>query len=64
MIDINVIRNNPDIVRENIKKKFQDTKLELVDEVIELDIKNRKLKMEADGLRQTDRKSTRLNSSH
>ena len=41
MIDINLIRTNPDLVRENIKKKFQDAKLPLVDEVIELDKQNR-----------------------
>ena len=39
MIDINVLRNNPDLVKENIKLKFQDHKLPLVDEVIELDKK-------------------------
>ena len=37
MLDINIIRNNPEKVKENIKKKFQDAKLPLVDEVIELD---------------------------
>ena len=41
MIDINLIRTNPDLVRENIKKKFQDAKLPLVDEVISLDKQNR-----------------------
>ena len=41
MIDIKILRENPDLVRENIKKKFQDHKLSLVDEVLELDIKNR-----------------------
>ena len=51
MIDINFLRSNPDIVRENIKKKFQDEKLPLVDEVLELDIKNRALKVEGDDLR-------------
>ena len=51
MIDINLIRTNPDLVRENIKKKFQDAKLTLVDEVIELDKKNRALKQEGDDLR-------------
>ena len=44
MIDIRLIRENPDLVRENIKKKFQDAKLPLVDEVIELDIQNRATK--------------------
>ncbi|HHT38613.1 MAG: serine--tRNA ligase [Epulopiscium sp.] len=52
MIDINVLRNDPDRVRENLKKKFQENKLPLVDEVIELDERNRALKTEADGLRQ------------
>ncbi len=51
MIDINLIRNNPDLVRENIKKKFQDQKLPLVDEVIELDKKNREAIQRADFLR-------------
>ena len=51
MIDINLIRNNPEIVKENIKKKFQDQKLVLVDEVIELDKKVRELKIEGDDLR-------------
>ena len=41
MIDIKLIRENPDMVKENIKKKFQDNKLPLVDEVIEFDKKNR-----------------------
>ena len=51
MIDINLIRTNPDLVRENIKKKFQDRKLPLVDEVIELDTKRRALIQEGDALR-------------
>ncbi len=51
MIDINIIRTNPDLVKENIKKKFQDAKLPLVDEVIELDKKNRALKQQGDDLR-------------
>ncbi|MBR0229644.1 MAG: serine--tRNA ligase, partial [Clostridia bacterium] len=51
MIDINLIRTNPDLVRENIKKKFQDQKLPLVDEVIELDKKNREAIQRADFLR-------------
>ena len=51
MIDINIIRNNPDLVRENIKKKFQDHKLGYVDEVLVLDEKIRLLKKEGDGLR-------------
>ena len=51
MIDINLIRKTPDVVRENIKKKFQDSKLPLVDEVIELDRKNREAMQQADSLR-------------
>ena len=51
MIDIKFLRENPDAVKENIKKKFQDSKLPLVDEVIELDAKSRAIKGEADSLR-------------
>ena len=51
MIDIKFLRENPDVVKENIKKKFQDDKLPLVDEVIALDAENRKAKQEADDLR-------------
>ncbi len=51
MIDIKLIRENPDLVKENIKKKFQDHKLPLVDEVIELDRKNREVTLKGDNLR-------------
>ena len=51
MIDIKLIRTNPELVKENIKKKFQDEKLELVDKVIELDKKFRETKLECDNLR-------------
>ena len=51
MIDVNLIRENPELVRENIRKKFQDKKLPLVDEIIALDIKKRELQSEGDGLR-------------
>lgn len=51
MIDIKFLRENPDIVKENIKKKFQDHKLVLVDEVINLDLKNREVKLNGDELR-------------
>lgn len=51
MIDIELIRNNRDLVKENIKKKFQDEKLPLVDEVYELDKKFRDAKLEGDNLR-------------
>ena len=51
MIDIKLIRENPDLVKENIKKKFQDEKLPLVDEVKELDVKARNLQTEGDNLK-------------
>ena len=51
MIDIKLIRENPDLVKENMKKKFQDHKLELVDKVLELDKKNREVKLKGDELR-------------
>ena len=52
MLDIKFVRENKEIVKENILKKFQDEKLPLVDEVIELDKKIRELKQEGDNLRQ------------
>ena len=51
MLDIKFLRENPDIVKENIKKKFQDHKLPLVDEVIELDKERREVQAEADAIR-------------
>ena len=57
MIDIKLIRENPELVKENIRKKFQDQKLVLVDEVLELDTKNREAKLNGDNLR-SDRKKT------
>lgn len=51
MLDIRFIRENPELVRENIKKKFQDAKLPLVDEVLELDEKKRAAITEASELR-------------
>ena len=48
MIDLKFLRENPEVVKQNIKNKFQDHKLPLVDEVIELDILSRKAKQEAD----------------
>ncbi len=51
MIDIKFLRENPDLVKENIKKKFQDEKLKLVDEVIELDEQRRKSQQEADNIK-------------
>ena len=51
MLDIKFVRENPEIVKQNIRNKFQDAKLPMVDEVIELDAKNRAAKAEADSLR-------------
>ena len=51
MIDIKFLRENPEVVKENIKKKFQDSKLPLVDEVIELDQQRRAIQQEADALK-------------
>ena len=51
MLDIKFLRENPDVVKENIKKKFQDAKLPLVDEVIALDEERRSIQQEADNLR-------------
>ena len=53
MLDIKFVRNNPDVVKQNIKNKFQDEKLPLVDEVIELDKRNREIKQ---GSRSTSRR--------
>ena len=58
MIDIKLIRENRDLVRENIKKKFQDEKLPIVDEVYELDIKFREAKTKADNLRSDKNKKS------
>gem|GEM_PF-6565705 len=51
MIDIKFLRENPDVVKQNIKNKFQDSKLPLVDEVIDLDAQARATQQEADDLR-------------
>ena len=59
MIDIKFLRENPDAVRENIKKKFQDDKLPLVDEVIELDKRNREIKTEVEALRANRNKASK-----
>ena len=60
MIDIKFLRENPEIVKENIKKKFQDKKLPLVDEVIELDKESRAIKGEADNLRASRNKNSKM----
>ena len=51
MLDIKFVRENPDVVRQNIRNKFQDAKLPLVDEVIELDAQLRKAQQRGDSLR-------------
>ena len=51
MLDIRFVRENPEVVKQNIRNKFQDNKLPLVDEVIALDIRNREIKQEVEGLR-------------
>jgi len=51
MLDLKFVRENPDVIRKNVKKKFQDAKLPLVDEVLALDVENRNAKQEADALR-------------
>ena len=59
MLDIKFVRNNPDIVKQNIKNKFQDEKLPLVDEVIELDKRNREIKQEVEALRAEKNKTSK-----
>ena len=59
MLDIKFLRNNPDIVKQNIRNKFQDEKLLLVDEVIELDKRNREIKQEVEALRADKNKSSK-----
>ena len=51
MLDIKFVRTNPETVKQNIKNKFQDEKLPLVDEVLELDARNRAIKQEVEALR-------------
>ena len=51
MLDIKFVRENPELVKQNIKNKFQDSKLPLVDEVLELDKQNREIKQEVEALR-------------
>ena len=60
MLDIKFLRENPEIVKENIKKKFQDRKLKLVDEVIELDKKNREIKQEVQQLQANRNKTSKM----
>ena len=51
MLDIKFVRENPEVVKQNIRNKFQDNKLELVDKVLELDKENREIKQEVEALR-------------
>ena len=60
MIDIKFLRENPDVVKQNIRNKFQDSKLPLVDEVIALDAKSRAVKLEADNLRAERNKCSKM----
>ena len=59
MLDIEFLRSNPDVVKQNIKNKFQDEKLPLVDEVIELDKRNREIKQEVEALRAEKNKASK-----
>ncbi|MBO5433997.1 MAG: serine--tRNA ligase, partial [Clostridia bacterium] len=60
MIDIKFLRENPEIVKQNIKNKFQDNKVGLVDEVIAIDAESRKVKGEADNLRASRNKNSKM----
>ena len=60
MLDIKFLRENPEIVKQNIKNKFQDSKLPLVDEVIELDKRNRDIKKEVEALRAERNKISKM----
>ena len=60
MLDIKFLRENPEVVKQNIRNKFQDNKLPLVDEVIALDIRNREIKQEVEGLRAEKNKISKM----
>ena len=60
MLDIKFVRENPEIVKQNIRNKFQDHKLELVDKAIELDKKNREIKGEVEVLRANRKKVSKM----
>ena len=60
MLDIRFLRENPEVVKQNIKNKFQDSKLPLVDEVIALDIRNREIKQEVEALRAEKNKVSKM----
>ena len=59
MLDIKFVRDNPEVVKQNIRNKFQDNKLELVDKVIELDKENREIKQEVEALRAERNKTSK-----
>ena len=60
MLDIKFLRENPEVVKQNIRDKFQDSKLPLVDEVIALDLRNREIKQEVEGLRAEKNKISKM----
>ena len=60
MLDIKFLRENPEVVKQNIRNKFQDSKLPLVDEVIALDIRNREIKQEVEALRADKNKISKM----
>ena len=59
MLDIKFVRDNPEVVKQNIRNKFQDNKLELVDKVLELDKENREIKQEVEALRAEKNKASK-----
>ena len=60
MLDIRFLRENPEVVKQNIRNKFQDSKLPLVDEVIALDLRNREIKQEVEALRAEKNKISKM----
>ena len=64
MLDIKFLRENPEVVKQNIRNKFQDQKLELVDKVIELDKENRDIKQEVEALRAKKKQKSPNRSAH
>ena len=60
MLDINLLRNEPEKVRENIRKKFQDAKLPMVDEVIQFDKEYRAAQQQADALRNQRKQKSKM----
>ena len=60
MLDIRFLRENPEVVKQNIRNKFQDNKLPMVDKVIELDKRNREIKQEVEALRAERNKISKM----